>query len=147
MSEFFTTELTVLLRSRTETDLGRNRVDCSEYDITWPDGSPVQTDLRRFCRFGSRLLVGRRSEGGTVLVRLTIYPVPGLEAALTRPGRRVRCRRLYTIRSGDTVRFHLIDGTPTEAVFQISLTEARLLRWLQIDRMSPGEPFWLDLAS
>lgn len=140
-------ELTVLFRRRPGTEHAHGGITFAGYDIAWPDGRPVQTGLRRFCNVGARLLLGRRSEGETTLVRLTVHPVAGLEAALTRPGGGVRCRRLYAVRRGDNIRLHFLDGTPTEAVFHAAADEPRVLRWLQAERMRPGEPFWFDLAS
>src|SRR5262249_8146776 len=59
----------------------------AEFDISWPDGRPVQTGLSRFCNLGSRLLFGHGSQVDTALVRLTVSPAGGLGGALTRPGR------------------------------------------------------------
>jgi hypothetical protein len=141
------TELTVLFQRRAGTEQVRRGVTFCEYDIFWPDGQPVRLGLSRFCNFGARLLLGRRYEGETALVQVTLHPVAGLEAALTRPGGGIRCRRLYALRRGDAIRLHFLDGTPTEAVFHAKSDEARVLRWLQAERMRPGEPFWFDLAS
>jgi hypothetical protein len=69
-----------------------------------------------------------------------------LGEALTRPGGGVRCRRLYALLQGDTIRLHLLDGTPTAAVFHAVHEEPPVLHWLQADRMRPGEPFWFDLG-
>jgi hypothetical protein len=140
------TELTLRFRRRRGTEDTRGGITSAEYDVTWPDGRPVQTDLSRFCNFGARLLFGRRYAGGTALVRLTLHPVAGLEAALTRPGGGVRCRRFYALRQGDTIRLHLLDGTPTGAVFHAD-DEPPVLRWLQAEHMRPGEAFWFDLGS
>jgi hypothetical protein len=139
------TELTLRFQRRTGTEHVKGGITFVEYDIAWPDGRPVQAGLSRFCNFGSRLLLGRSYTGGTALVRLTLHPVAGLEAALTRLGDGTRCRRLYALRLGDTIRLHFRDGTPTEAVFHFD-DEAPVLRWLQADRMYPGEPFWFDLG-
>jgi hypothetical protein len=141
------TELTLRFQSRPGTERVRGGITSAEYDIAWPDGRPVQAGLTRFCKFGSRLLLGRRYQGDTALVRLTVHPVAGLEAELTRPGGGVRCRRLYALRRGDTIRLYFLDGTPTEAVFHAAEDEPPVLRWLQADRMRPGEPFWFDLGS
>jgi hypothetical protein len=139
------TELTIRFQRRPGTERVKGGITFVEYDIAWPDGRPVQASLSRFCNFGSRLLLGRGYTGGTALVRLTLYPVAGLEAALTRPGDGTRCRRLYALPLGETIRLHLRDGSPTEAVFHAA-DEAPVLRWLQADRMCPGEPFWFDLG-
>jgi hypothetical protein len=147
MTQPHPTELTLRFQRRPGTERARGGITSTEYDIAWPDGRPVQTGLSRFCNFGSRLLLGRRYEGGAALVRLTVHPVAGLEAARTRPGGGVRCRRLYALRSGDTIRLHFLDGTPTAAVFHATEDEPPLLRWLQADRMRPGEAFWFDLGS
>jgi len=147
MTRLYPTELTFLFQRRPGTEYARDGIISAEYDIAWPDGRPVQTGLSRFCNFGARLLLGRRYAGGTALVRLTIHPVAGLETALTRPGGGVRCRRLYALRQGDTIRLHFLDGTPTDAVFHAAEEEPPVLHWLQADRMRPGEAFWFDLSS
>src|SRR5262249_17784435 len=117
MHGFHPTELTVVFRRQQSRDDASGNITYSGYDIFWPDGRPVRVGLSRFCQIGSRLLVGRRHEGDTAVVKLTLYPVAGLEAPLTRPGGGVRCRRFYAVRNGDQVRLHFLDGTPTEAVF------------------------------
>jgi hypothetical protein len=147
MTRLHPTDLTVRFQSRPGTERVRGGITSAEYDIAWPDGSPVRTGLSSFCNIGSRLLLGRRYQGGAALVRLTVYPVAGLKAPLTRPGGGVRCRRLYALRHGDTIRLHFLDGTPTEAVFDAAQDEPPVLRWLQADRIRPGEPFWFDLGS
>jgi hypothetical protein len=140
------TELTLRFQRRPGTEHARGGITFSEYDIAWPDGRPVLASLRRFCNFGVRLLLGRQYAGGTALVRLTVHPVAGLAAPLTRPGGGVRCRRLYALRQADTIHLHLLDGTPTVAVFHADTDDPRVLRWLQADRMRPSQPFWFDLG-
>jgi hypothetical protein len=147
MSGIHPTELTVLFRRQQSRDEASGNIVYSGYDIFWPDGRPVRVGLSRFCQMGSRLLVGRRHEGDTAVVKLTLYPVAGLEAPLTRPGGGARCRRFYALRHADHVRLHFLDGTPTEAVFDPETDERAVSRWLQIQRMRPDEPFWFDLAS
>jgi hypothetical protein len=139
------TELILCFQRRPGTEHACGGIPFAEYDIAWPDGRSVQADLRRLCNFGAHLLLGRRYAGGAALVRLTVHPVAGVEEALTRPGGGVRCRRLYALHHGDTIRLHLLDGTPTEAAFHAD-DEAPVLRWLQADRMRPGEAFWFDLC-
>jgi hypothetical protein len=147
MNGFHPTELTILFRRQQSRDAASGNIVYSGYDIFWTDGRPVRVGLSRFCQMGSRLLVGRRHEGDLAVVKLTLYPVAGLEASLTRPGGGVRCRRFYALRHADHVRLHFLDGTPTEAVFDPAVDEWAVSRWLQIHRMQPGEPFWFDLAS
>jgi hypothetical protein len=147
MDGFHPTELTILFRRQQSRDDTNGNISYSGYDIFWPDGQPVRVGLSRFCQMGSRLLVGRRHEGDIAIVKLTLYPVSGLEAALTRPGGGVRCRRFFALHHADHVRLHFLDGTPTEAVFDPETDERAVLRWLQIHCMRPGEPFWFDLAS
>jgi hypothetical protein len=65
MTRLHPTELTLRFQSRPGTELVRGGITSAEYDIAWPDGRPVQTGLSRFCNFGSRLLLGRRYQGGT----------------------------------------------------------------------------------
>jgi len=140
------TELTVSFRRRPETEHVRGGIASDEYDVVWPDGRPVQTDLMRFCKFGARLLLGRRYRGQLALVRLTLQPVAGREAALTRPGGGARCRRFFALRHGDGIRLYFHDGTPTEAVFHAA-EEPPVLDWLHAEQVRPDEPFWFDLVS
>jgi hypothetical protein len=147
MSRPHPTELTVLFQRRPGTGHLRRGIKFAEYDFFWSDGRAVRLGLSHFCNFGSRLLLGRRCEGVSTLLRLTLHPVAGLEAALTRSGSGVRCRRLYALRCGDTIRLHLLDGTPTEVVFHTSCDEPKVIRWLQAECIRPGEPFWFDLVS
>jgi len=147
MNTASSTDLVVLFRRRLGTEHVRDGIIFAEYDITWPDRRPVQTGLSCFCNSGARLLLGRHFDGRAALVRLTIYPVARLESALTRPGRGIRCRRFYALRHGDCIRLHFFDGTATEVVFNAERDEPPVLRWLQTERMRPGDPFWFDLTS
>ncbi len=141
------TELTVLLRRRRERDEAKQQIVYAGYDIYWPDGRPVSVGLRRFCRHGARLLVGRAGDPDQALIKLSLYPVAGSDAARTRPGPGVRCRRFYALRSEDAIRLHFLVGEPTEVVFELRRDEAAVLQWLQAERIRPSEPFWFDLAS
>jgi len=122
------TELLVLLQRRQELDQRNNRVVFTGFDICHPDGRPVSVCMHRFCQQGTRL------------------PVAELEAALTRLGRGVRCRRFYALRKGDEIRWHFFNGTPTEMVFHDRLDDPAVLYWLRADHIRPGIPFWFDLA-
>ena len=78
-------QITVVLTRRRERDEAADRVTYSGYDIHWPDGRSVTIGLQRFCQQGTRLLLGRARNLEKALVRVTLYPIAGLEAALTRP--------------------------------------------------------------
>jgi hypothetical protein len=147
MNRLSATEIVVLLQRRRERDQAQQRVAFSGYDIYWPDGTPVSVGLRRFCQQGTRLLLGRARDLERALIRISLHPVAGLEAALTRPGPGVRCRRFYALRLHDAIRLHFFTGTPTEVVFNRRKDDPEVLRWLQSDHMRHGEPFWFDLAS
>jgi hypothetical protein len=146
MSVLHPTELTILLRHCRERDEVGPGVAYSGYDVFWPDGQPAGVGLRRFCRHGTRLLLGRHPAGAAALVRMALYPVASRESALTRPGPGVRCRRLYALREPDHVRLYFVTGHPTEVLFDPAADEPRVLRWLQVEWMRPGVPFWFDLA-
>jgi hypothetical protein len=146
MSGLDPTELTILLRHCRERDEVGPDVAYSGYDVFWPDGLPVGVGLRRFCRHGTRLLLGRHPDGTTALVRVAVYPVAGREAGLTRPGRGVRSRRFYALREPDHVRLYFVTGHPTEIFFDPASDDPEVLHWLQVGRMRPGVPFWFDLA-
>jgi hypothetical protein len=146
MSGLHPTELIVLLRQRRERDEVGPGIAYWGYDIDWPDGRPVCVGLRRFCRHGTRLLLGRHATVATALVRLALYPVAALETSLTRPGPGVRCRRFYALREPDYIRLYFLTGDPTEVFFDPASDDPEVLSWLQAERMRPGEPFWFDLA-
>ena len=55
------------------------------------DGRSVTIGLQRFCQQGTRLLLGRARNIERAMVRVTLYPISGLEAALTRPASGARC--------------------------------------------------------
>jgi hypothetical protein len=147
MNRLQATEMVVLLQRRRERDQAQQRIAFSGYDIFWPDGTPVSVGLRRFCQQGTRLLLGRARDLERALIKISLHPVAGLEAALTRPGPGVRCRRFYALRLHDAIRLHFFTGTPTEVVFNRRKDDPEVLRWLQSDHMRHGEPFWFDLAS
>jgi hypothetical protein len=140
------TELLVFLRRRQELDQRNNRIVFTGFDICHPDGRPVSVSMHRFCQQGTRLLWGRARQVDRALVRITLFPVAELEAALTRPGRGVRCRRFYALRKADEIRLHFLDGTPTEMVFHDRSDDPAVLYWLRADHIRSGIPFWFDLA-
>jgi hypothetical protein len=139
--------LTVVLQRRPERDAAKEKVSFSGYDIKWPDGRPVSVGLSRFCQQGTRLLLGRAKDVERALLRITFYPVPGLEAAYTRPGPGIRCRRFFALRQNDQIRFHFFTGHETEIVFDRSEDDAEVLHWLHEEQIKPDVPFWFDLAS
>ncbi len=140
-------ELIVVLTRRRERDEAADRVTYSGYDIHWPDGRAVTIGLQRFCQQGTRLLLGRARNLEKALVRVTLYPISGLEADLTRPESGVRCKRFYSLAEGDDIRFHFFTGTPTEVVFNRRDDDTAVLKWLHADRIRENEPFWFDLGS
>lgn len=140
------TEIRILLERRRERDQSNGLAVFTGFDICYPDGQPISVGLRRFCLVGTRLLLGK-ARVDRALVRLTLYPVASLEATMTRPGRGVRCRRFYTLRNGNEIRLHFLDGTPTEVVFNDRLDDPVVLHWLRSGHIRPDTPFWFDLAS
>ncbi len=140
-------EVTILLQRRRERDEATDKVNYSGYDILWPDGRPVGIGLQRFCQQGTRLLLGRARDPEAALIRLWTYPVAGLEAALTKPGPGVRCRRFYLLRHRELLRLHFFTGTPTEVVFSYRDDEPEVLHWIHAEHIQRGVPFWIDLAS
>ncbi len=140
-------QLTVILTRRRERDEEADRVTYSGYDIHWPDGRSVTIGLQRFCQQGTRLLLGRARDLERAMVRVTLYPISGLHADLTRPGGGVRCKRFYSLNEGDDIRFHFFTGTPTEVIFNRRDDDPAVLKWLHAERIREKEPFWFDLGS
>ena len=140
--------LTVLFRRDPTRDRRRGPIHFEGYEILWPDGRPVTVGLDAFCNHGQRLLgLGRHLAGHTErLLRLICFPLRGRDDALTRlPGHRVR--RFFLERQGRTGRMHFLDGTPTDAIFQIGRDERKVLRWIGLAKLGDGERQWLDLAA
>ena len=114
----------------------------------WPDGRSVRVGLSGFCKHGQRLLgLGRHLEDcNERTMELLCFPLLDREDDLTRlPGHRVR--RFCLVRQGNLGRIHFLDGTPTDAVFELGRDEARVVRWIGLTEMREGESLWLDLAA
>jgi hypothetical protein len=140
--------LTILFRRDPSRDRHQGRVHYEGYQICWPDGRDVALGLDAFCRHGQRLfalgrwLAGRREQ----LMDLLCFPLAGREDDLTRlPGHRVR--RFFLERRGTTGRIHFLDGTPTEAVFDLDRDDPRVLHWLGLPPLAEGQQQWFDLAA
>jgi hypothetical protein len=50
-------------------------------------------------------------------------------------------------RDGQVGRIHLLDGTPTAAVFEMGRDEPPVLHWIGLTGVGDGEWQWLDLAA
>jgi hypothetical protein len=135
------------MKRRRERDTVDEQVAYAGYDLYYLDGRPAGVSLQRFCQQGTRLLLGRFRDPDEAVVKLSVYPVAGLDAPLTRPGHGVRSRRFYSLRLDDLIRFHFFNGTPTEVVFNRKEDDAQVLHWLYAERIRHGKPFWFDLAS
>ena len=140
-------QLIVVLTRRRERDEAADRVTYSGYDIHWPDGRSVSIGLQRFCQQGTRLLLGRAKNIEKAKVCVTLYPISGLEADLTRPATGTRCKRFYSLQEGNDIRFHFFTGTATEVVFNRREDDRKVLKWLHADRIQDNSPFWFDLGS
>jgi hypothetical protein len=140
--------LTVLFRRDPSRDRQREQIRFEGYQVFWPDGRPVAVGLDAFCSYGQRLLgLGRFLKGTTEKhIELICFPLRGREDSLTRlPGHRVR--RFYIQRQGREGRIHFIDGTPTQAVFDLGRDEYRVLHWIGLTALADGEGQWFDLAA
>jgi hypothetical protein len=139
--------LVVLFQRKPERDRAEKGISFSGYEIQWPDGQPVTLGLERFCGLGTRLLLGRARELERALLRVTMHPVAGVEAALTRPGAGIRCRRFFAMREQNEIRFYFFTGARTEIAFDDRDDDPRVLDWLHSKYIHAGDPFWFDLAS
>lgn len=141
--------LQALFRRNPDSDGQSDRVRYEGYEVYWPDGEPMGVNVGRFCQQGCRLLgLGRRMQGkNEQLVELTIHPLSGLEAPLTRlpPGN--RCRRFYLERQDGRGKIYFFNGSPTEMEFDAQDDDPRVLEWLGLRTMGDGEQFWFDLSA
>ncbi len=140
--------LTILFRRDPSKDRARGSIHYEGYEVLWPNGQPVTVGLDAFCRHGQRLLgLGRHLAGCTEkLLQLCCYPLADREDDLTRlPGYRVR--RFCLERHGSQGRLHFLDGTPTDAVFDLEQDDARVLRWIGLPFVRDGGRQWFDLAA
>ena len=140
--------LTVLFRRDPSRDRMSDDVRFEGYRTLWPDGRAVTLGLDALCHHGQRLFgLGRHLEGRSErLVELLCFPLSYREDDLTRlPG--VRVRRFLLQREGNTGRLHFLDGTPTQATFQVGRDDTRFLNWLGLTAIPPGGGQWFDLAA
>jgi hypothetical protein len=140
--------LTVLFRRDPSRDRQREHILYEGYEILWPDGRAVAVGLDAFCRHGQRLLgLGRYLTGCPErLLHIIFFPLRDKEDHLTRlPGHRVR--RFFLERQGNQGRIHFLDGTPTDAVFDLGRDEPRVLHWSGLPGLADGDRQWFDLAA
>jgi hypothetical protein len=140
--------LTVLFRRDPTRDRQSGQIQFEGYQMFWPNGKPVAVGLTAFCYHGQRLLgLGRHLAGRTErLLNLICFPLTGRDDRLNRlPGHRVR--RFFLERTGCLGRIHFLDGTPTEAVFQIGCDEGKVLHWIGLTQLRDGERQWVDVAA
>lgn len=81
------------------------------------------------------------------VVRVSLYPITGLDAPLTRPKSGARCKRFYGLLANDEIQLHFFTGTPTEVIFHAIEDDPAILHWLHSEQMQDGLPFWFDLGS
>ena len=140
--------LTLLFRRDQERDGKHGDIPVEGYQISWPDGRAVAIGLNAFCKHGLRLLGLKGSPNGCPerLVELICFPVADRDANLTRqPGHRIR--RFCLARSGALGRLHFLDGSPTDAVFDLDRDDPAVLAWIGLPALQDGERQWLDLAA
>lgn len=140
--------LILLFRRDCSRDHVNGNVPYEGYQILWPSGEPVSVGLSAFCKHGQRLFgLGRHLEGSSErLVELLCFPLASREADLTRiAGHRVRRFRLK--RAGHEGRIYFLDDTPTTVVFDADRDDTRIVDWIGLGTMQPGEERWLDLAA
>ncbi len=140
--------LRVLFRRDRSRDRQRGHVHYQGYQLLWPDGSPCAVGLDAFCERGQRLLgLGHALQGCAEReIDLVCFPLGSRDDRLTRlPGHRVR--RFCLQRQGDVGRLHFVDGTPTDAAFQVDRDDPRALDWIGLEALGDGEQAWLDLAA
>jgi hypothetical protein len=140
--------LTVLFRRDSSKDRQREHIRYEGYQVLWPDGRPVAIGLDAFCQHGQRLLgLGRHLAGcHERLIELSCYPLRDRDDDLVRiPGYRVR--RFFLERHGRHGRVHFLDGTPTDAVFEIGRDEMQVLHWIGLPFLREDGRQWFDLAA
>jgi hypothetical protein len=140
--------LTILFRRDPSRDRQRGAIRFHGYQILWPDGARVDLAFDAFCQHAQRLLgLSRHLDGHQErLVELLCFPVPNRDQDMTKlPGYRVR--RFHLRRNGTFGRIHFLDGTPTEAVSEISRDDRRILEWIGLIGLPPQGEQWFDLAA
>jgi hypothetical protein len=138
----------VLFRRAPSADRQVDDLAMEGYELFWPDGSPVTAGLNAFCLHGQRLLgLGKHLRGcSEKLVHLVCHPKTHREAEIERvPGYRVR--RLILERRGAVGRIHFMDGTPTNATFELGKDEEKVVTWIGLDKLADGERQWIDVAA
>jgi hypothetical protein len=140
--------LSLLFRRDPSRDRQQGSIHYEGYQILWPDGAPVALGVEGFCRQGQRLLgLGRYLAGCRErLIDLLCFPLASRNDDMTRlPGHRVR--RFALERTGQQGRIHFLDGTPTDAIFNLDRDEPHVLNWLGLPTLPDGDQLWIDLAA
>lgn len=125
--------------------------DPTKYQALWPDRTSMGPGLsecfptsKHFQRILGlpRILQGFAEK----LVELRFFPLDSRDDDLHRiPGYRVR--RFYLSRTGQVGRIHFMDGTPTDASYEIGHVDERFLLWLGLRDLADGQIQWFDLAA
>jgi hypothetical protein len=138
-------ELLIHFRRDAGADCREGNIAFRGFRFSWPDGSPIQTGLSRFCEAGTALLFGRKQPvPDECLLRLCCVTTSE-DAPLLRPAPGVRARRVYLQREGPRGVLHFHNGTRTELVFEEGVDEPPVLRWIGLDDLPDGDRRWLDL--
>lgn len=140
--------LTVLFRRDASRDKQREQIHYRGFTLFWPDGRPVAVGLDAFCQHGQRLLGLRKylENCQECLIRLVNFPLASCDEDIRKmPGFRVR--RFFLERTGSIGRIHFMDGTPTDACFDMEVDEEEVLEWIGLPWIPDGGQQWFDLAA
>lgn len=140
--------LTICFRRDSSRDRSTdNDIALNGYQLSWPDGRPVDLGMDAFCRHAERVLGLQRflTQSNEQSLELIVFPLPGPEAPFTRrPGMRIR--RFMLQRQGRLGRIHLVNGHPTAIVFDLDRDERKVLDWIGLSRLRDGESAWFDFG-
>lgn len=124
-----------------------NNIKMEGFQMMWPDGQSVGFGLDAFCFHAQRVLGLERYLKGLSerMLELVVFPLASPEAEFTRmPGLRVR--RFMIQRQGAQGRIHLVNGMPTEIIFEDGRDEPRVLEWIGLASLREGEQAWFDFT-
>ena len=136
--------LTLEVRRNACLDHAHDRIRYSGFSFFWPDGRPVSTGVSKLCQVGTRILLGKRFEGDSLLVEIWVVPT-GEDAPKLALPKGIRSCRLLLKREGPRGIIHLFDRTPTDLIFEDDVDETPVLHWIGLSALGVDEEYWLDL--
>lgn len=139
-------EIVVLMKRDAQADCTKNNLEMKGLAFYWPDGTSIQTGLATFCGKGIQLFFGKGVEmPEQCMIRLLCRDVKEKES-LWHPLPGIRGRRMFLQREGHKGVLYFHNGNRTELVFDDTVDEPPVLKWIGLSDLDEGI-CWVDIAA